>query len=56
MTKFDERLIVSLPAELLQAIDQAAAAKLMKRPEWIRRAAVDRLEADGVAIVGRKTA
>jgi hypothetical protein len=47
---FDAKLIVGCPAQLPAAIDVAAKAKLMKSNEWIRRALVDRLEADGIKL------
>ena len=48
--KYDARLVVVCPGSLPAAIDQAATAKLMKPAEYVRRAIVDRLEADGISI------
>jgi hypothetical protein len=34
--------------EIVQRVDQAAAAQMMKPSEYIRRAVIDRLTADGM--------
>ena len=44
------RLTVLCPAELPQAINAAAAARLQRPAEYIRAAIFARLQADGVAI------
>jgi|SoiMethySBSTD1v2_1073268.scaffolds.fasta_scaffold1088351_3 hypothetical protein len=48
--KYDARLTVLCPAELPQAINAAAAARLQRPAEYIRAAILARLQADGVAI------
>ena len=50
MTRFDGKLIIGCTSELPKAIDEAATARLMKPSEYVRRAIIDRLQADGVAI------
>jgi predicted HicB family RNase H-like nuclease len=56
MARYDDKLIVGCPSELRAAIDAAASAKLMKLNEYVRRALVDRVEADGIAVVRRPAA
>jgi hypothetical protein len=48
--KYDARLVVLCPAELPQAINAAAAARLQRPAEYIRGAILARLQADGVTI------
>ena len=56
MTRYDDKIIVGCPSKLRAAIDEAASSKLMKLNEYVRRALVDRVEADGISVVRRPAA
>ncbi|MGN8547816.1 hypothetical protein ACQPTN_24835 [Bradyrhizobium sp. 13971] len=48
MTVMTDTLRVRCLPEVVESVDKAAAAKLMKPSEYVRRAVIDRLQADGV--------
>lgn len=48
--RYASQLTVRCLPEVAHGVDKAAAAKLMKPAEYIRRALVDRLQADGVLL------
>jgi predicted transcriptional regulator len=46
--KYTCLLSVRCQSEVADRVDRAAAAKMMKPSEYIRRAVIDRLQADGM--------
>lgn len=46
--RYATQLTVRCQPEVAQGVDKAAAAKLMKPAEYLRRVIVDRLQADGM--------
>ena len=46
--RYTDLLKVRCRPELAQRVDQAAAAQFMRPSEYIRRAVIDRLQADGM--------
>ena len=45
--KFEHRLTVLLPGQLPELVDRAAEKAFSTRSEFVRRAIIDRLKADG---------
>ena len=52
--KFDHRLTVLLPGQLPELVDRAAEKSFSTRSEFVRRAIIDRLKADGSGRAPRK--
>lgn len=52
----DSYFQVKSSSSLIRAIDQAADRELSNRSEYVRRAVMDRLRADGVEIAPREVA
>jgi metal-responsive CopG/Arc/MetJ family transcriptional regulator len=48
--RFDTMLQVRTPAELVHAIDKTASRELVTRSDYVRRAVIERLRADGVKL------
>lgn len=45
--RYTSQVSVRLAPEVMERVDETAAAKRMKPSEYVRRAVIDRLEADG---------
>ena len=52
----DERIEIRIQSQLLPALEAAAEAHLTTASEYMRRAVIDRLRADGIALTPQKTA
>jgi hypothetical protein len=48
--RFDTLRQVRTPAELVHAIDKTANRELVTRSDYVRRAVIERLRADGVKL------
>jgi hypothetical protein len=46
--RFSDKLVVRCPTELVERVDEAAAVNLMKPSEYVRRAVISALEAEGI--------
>ncbi len=46
--KYSKQIVFSCQPEVVERVDEAAAAKMMKSSEYIRRAIIDSLKADGM--------
>jgi len=46
--RFSDKLVARCPTALVERVDEAAAVKLMKPSEYVRRAVLRALEADGI--------
>ena len=53
-TEFSERLKFRCPPALVQMVEQAATREMTSTSEYLRRAALEKLRADGIAPGPRK--